>query len=159
MAQKLSMALAVVITAIFSVEGASAVTLNDENADAHQLISAAIGQASRLHKNIILDFGANWCFDCHVLESEIETPGLAVLVDRNFVVVQIDVGKFDKNLDLARKYHVPLKYGIPALAVLDAHGRLLYAQDHGQFEDARHMNPSALKVFLDKWKPRPGLAK
>ena len=159
MAQKLSMALAVVVTAVFSFEGVSAPTLYDENADAHQLISAAIGQASRLHKNIILDFGANWCFDCHVLESDIEQPGLAALVDRNFVVVKIDVGKFDKNLDLARKYHVPLKYGIPALAVLDAHGRLLYAQDHGQFEDARHMNPSAFKVFFDKWKPHRGRGK
>jgi uncharacterized membrane protein len=32
----------------------------DEGADAHQQIAAAIEQASKAGKNILLDFGANW---------------------------------------------------------------------------------------------------
>jgi thiol:disulfide interchange protein len=125
----------------------------DERADAHQAITAAIASASKTHKNVVLDFGANWCFDCHALDAQMHKPELASIVEKSFVVVHVDVGRFTKNLDLAEKYHVPLKKGIPALAVLDADGKLLYAQDQGQFEDARHMTFDDIKAFFVKWKP------
>ncbi len=126
----------------------------DEKADAHQQIATAISEASKTGKNIILDFGANWCGDCHALEAQMQKAELAALIAKSFVVVNVDVGRFDKNLDLAEKYRIPLKKGIPALAVLDPRGNLLYAQDQGQFEDARHMSYEAIKAFFEQWKPK-----
>ena len=126
----------------------------DEKADAHRQIAAAISEASKTGKNIILDFGANWCGDCHALEAHMQKPELAALIAKSFVVVNVDVGRFDKNLDLAEKYRIPLKKGIPALAVLDPRGNLLYAQDQGQFEDARHMSYETIKALFDQWKPK-----
>jgi thioredoxin 1 len=126
----------------------------DERADAHEQIETAIAQASRSGKNVVLDFGANWCLDCHVLDAQMHSPELAGLVGRNYVVVHVDVGRFNKNLNLARKYDIPLDKGIPALAVLDPHGKLLYSQDRGQFEDARHLAADSFKQFFDQWKPR-----
>ena len=79
-------------------------------------------------------------------------PELAALIQRNFVVVNVDVGRYDKNLDIARRYNVPIKNGIPTLAVLDPHGRLLYSMDQGQFADARHMSYENIKAFFQKWK-------
>ena len=134
--------------------GPPATPLYDEKADAQKLINAAITKAGRSHKNIVLDFGANWCFDCHVLDAEMRKPELASLIEKNYIVVHVDVGRFDKNLDIARKYGVPLKKGIPALAVLDPHGKLLYAQDQGQFEDARHLEYESFKAFFEQWKPK-----
>ena len=126
----------------------------DEKADAHQQIAAAIGGASKTGKNVMLDFGANWCGDCHALEAQMQKPELAALIAKSFIVVNVDLGRFDKNLDLAQKYRIPLNKGIPALAVLDARGNLLYAQDQGQFEDARHMSYEAIKAFFERWKPK-----
>jgi hypothetical protein len=80
-------------------------------------------------------------------------PELASIIEKNFVVVQIDVGRFNKNLDIAKQYHVPIDHGIPALAVLDARGNLLYAMDQGQFADARHMSYESIKEFFVKWEP------
>lgn len=125
-----------------------------EKADAGKQIQAAIAQATREGKNIILDFGANWCLDCHILDSQMEKPELARLIKADFVVVDIDVGKFDKNLDLAEKYHVPLKMGVPALAILDSHGKLLYSQEHGEFEGARRMTYEDFKTFFEQWRPK-----
>ena len=125
----------------------------DEHADANRLIQAAIAQASRSHKNIVLDFGANWCGDCHALDMQMHKPELASLIEKNYVVVHVDVGRFDKNLDIAKKYHVPIKHGIPALAVLDSAGNLLYAQDQGQFADARSLGEDSFKQFFGKWVP------
>jgi hypothetical protein len=39
--------------------------------------------------------------------------------------------------------------------VLNPHGRLLYSQRTGQFEDMRHMSPGAVTEFLQKWRPAP----
>jgi len=137
--------------------GAASEPLYDEQADARKLIAAAIKTASMPGnpvKNIVLDFGANWCFDCHVLDDQMRKPELASVIEKSFVVVKIDVGCMDKNVDLAQQYGVPVKNGIPALAVLDSHGKVLYAQDQGQFADARHMSFESIKAFFEQWKPR-----
>jgi len=129
----------------------------DERADAKKDIRTAIVQASRAGqpaKNIILVFGANWCKDCRALAEQMLKDELAALVVKNFVVVKIDVGRMDKNLDVAAKYGVPVENGIPALAVLDSKGNLLYAQDQGQFADARHMSYESIKAFFEQWKPK-----
>jgi protein disulfide-isomerase len=81
-------------------------------------------------------------------------PELAGIIEKNFVIVEVDLGREDKNLDLAEQYHVPIKHGIPALAVLDPRGNLLYAMDQGQFADARHMSYGSIRAFFEQWKPR-----
>lgn len=126
----------------------------DEHADPNQMIQAAIAQATLAHKNIVLDFGANWCGDCHALDIEMHKPGLASLIEKNYVVVHIDVGRFNKNLEVAERYRVPIKHGIPALAVLGPHGNLLYAQDQGQFADARRLGENSFRDFFERWVPK-----
>ena len=79
--------------------------------------------------------------------------GLATLIANSFVIVKVDVGRYNKNLDLAEKYRVPVHHGIPALAVLDSHAKLLYSMDQGQFADARHMSHESIASFFEKWKP------
>ncbi|MEJ2007480.1 MAG: hypothetical protein P8Z30_04855 [Acidobacteriota bacterium] len=81
-------------------------------------------------------------------------PGLAPLIARDFVIVKIDVERFDKNLDIGKEYGVPINKGIPAMAVLDPHGKLLYAQSQGQFANARAMPYQDFKAFFERWKPK-----
>jgi protein disulfide-isomerase len=126
----------------------------DEKADAPKQVSAAIAEGSRSGKQIVLVFGANWCPDCRALDAQMHEPALAAIVEKNFLVVKVDVGGMDKNLDLAQKYGVPLRRGIPALAVLDPQGKLLYAQDQGQFADARHLSFESIKAFFEQWMPK-----
>ena len=76
---------------------------------------------------------------------------LAAIIEKNFMLVNIDVGNEDKNLDLTEKYHIPIKHGIPALAVLNSRGDLLFAMDQGQFADARNMSYDSIKAFFVKW--------
>jgi thioredoxin 1 len=63
----------------------------------------------------------------------------------------VDVGKYEKNLDLAKKYHVNLEKGVPSLAVLDSLGKVLYGTS--DFERAHLMSEDDVIQFLDKWKP------
>lgn len=128
----------------------------DENADAHAEIRHALATAAHQHKRVILDFGGNWCGDCQVLDIYFHRPPNDTLLDANYVLVDIDIGRYDKNTDIARAYNIPLKLGVPALAVLDSHGRLLYSQKKGEFEKMRQMNPESVTAFLDQWKGPAG---
>ncbi len=52
-----------VLLALLAVAGAvqaASEALYDEKTDAHKLIAAAIDEASKSGKNIVLVFGANW---------------------------------------------------------------------------------------------------
>jgi thioredoxin 1 len=124
--------------------------------DARQEIQSALTQARQQHKNILLVFGADWCYDCHVLEKAFHRPDVAAVLNANYVIADIDVGEGDKNLDLAAAYQIPLNRGVPAIAVLDANGTLIYSQKNGEWERARALAPRDLLVFLDKWRPRRG---
>ena len=126
----------------------------DETADAHQQVASAIAEASKAQKNVILVFGANWCGDCRALNEQMHKDELAALIASNYEVVKIDVGRFNKNKDIAVKYHVPLAHGIPTLAVLDPGGNVLYAMDQGQFSNARSMSYESIRDFFVKWAPK-----
>ena len=123
-----------------------------DTADAKADIAQAIHTATHEHKRVILDFGGNWCGDCQVLDIYFHQSPNVEIVDKNFVVVHIDIGHLDKNVDVAEKYDVPLKRGVPALAVLDSHGKLLYSQKNGEFEAMRRMDSASVTDFLNKWK-------
>jgi thiol-disulfide isomerase/thioredoxin len=146
--------LGVGLTFLTPARAADQKPLYDENADAHRDVKNAIAKAAKQRKNVMLVFGANWCGDCHALHMQMEKPPLASIIAKNYVVVDIDVGRFNKNQDLAEQYHVPLKKGIPALAVLDAHGSLLHSLQAGEFADARHMAEDAFVNFFEQWKPK-----
>ena len=121
--------------------------------DAHAEIKQALALASKQHKRVLVVFGANWCYDCHVLDLAFHRPDVETVLQRNYEVVHVDVGEGDKNQDLMEQYQVPMKKGIPAIAVLDSDGKLLYSQKGGEFEKARALAPEDVLAFLNKWKP------
>ena len=124
------------------------------NADAHAEIKEAGEKAARNHKRLLLIFGANWCFDCHVLDLAFQRPDIAPILAANYETVHVDLGpEEEKNPDLVRAYEIPLNKGIPALAVADSDGKLVVSQKNGEFEDARALTPDVLLEFLNKWKP------
>jgi thiol:disulfide interchange protein len=126
--------------------------LYSADADPKTDIAAGIKQARLEHKRVILSFGGDWCGDCQVLDIYLHQSPNAELLEKNFVLVHVDIGHFDKNLDITDKYKVPLKKGVPALAVLDARGKLVYAQKSAEFGDMRYMYPNSVTDFLKKWK-------
>jgi thioredoxin 1 len=122
-------------------------------ADAHAEIKDAEERAATGHKRVLLVFGANWCYDCHVLDLAFHRPDFASVM-AGYEVVHVDLGDDEKkNADVVRQFDVTLDKGIPTLAVVEADGKLVFSQKNGEFEDARSMTPEALLEFLNKWKP------
>jgi thiol:disulfide interchange protein len=113
-------------------------------------IDVALAQARRTHKRVILDFGGDWCGDCQVLNIYFHQSPNAELLARHFILVDVNIGREDANLEIAHRYGVPV-HGVPALAVVDGNGKVIYAQDK-QFDDMRHMDPASVTEFLNTWK-------
>jgi len=122
-------------------------------ADAEKEIVEALQTAARTHKRVLLIFGGNWCYDCHVLDEAFHLPEIAPTLNRNFVVAHIDIGEYNKNLDIAKKYEVPVEKGVPAAAVLEPDGKLVFTQKNKEFEKAQSLAPEDILAFLNKWKP------
>jgi thioredoxin 1 len=125
-----------------------------DTADAHHDIAQALVTAKHEHKRVILDFGGNWCIDCQVLDIYFHQEPNLDLLENNFVLVHVNIGRYDRNTDIAAKYQIPLEHGVPKLAVLDDHGRLLYGQVKGEFKSMSKMAPSSVTEFLNQWKPK-----
>jgi thiol:disulfide interchange protein len=116
-------------------------------------LATALKTAASSHKRILLDFGGNWCADCKVLDIYFQDESNRTILEADYVLVHMNIGHMNANLDLARQYEVPLEKGVPALAVLDEHGTLLYSQKGGEFEAMRRMESAEVTKFLVQWEP------
>jgi len=121
------------------------------DADASKEIAEALKLAATDHKRMLLVFGANWCYDCHVLDRALHYDKAGKIVSKSFVLVHVDIGEVNKNLDLAKQYKIPLEKGVPAVAILGSDGKLLYGSRAGEFEAARKMMKKDLVAFLNRW--------
>jgi thiol-disulfide isomerase/thioredoxin len=127
----------------------------DEHADANAAVGAARARALARHKLLLIDLGGNWCPDCRILAGTMEEPALKAFVDTHFEVVTVDVGRFDKNLQIPAHYGITKRLeGVPSVLVVDpATDRLIDAGHISALSDARHMTPQALADWLAQWTP------
>lgn len=128
--------------------------LYSETANPRADIAAALKQAKAEKKRVILDFGGDWCGDCQVLNYYMHQSPNKELLEKYYVLVDVNIGHIDQNIDLGDKYGVVLKKGVPAMAVLRPDGTVVYGQKNGEFENMRNMQSSDLTTFLEAWKPR-----
>ena len=122
----------------------------DESADAKAAVQQALAAAKESRTPVFVIFGANWCEDCRALDRAIQSGKSAQLLAREFKVVKVDIGNFDRNLDLVAAYGNPIKKGIPAAVVLSPNNEVLYATRSGELADARRMSESGIYDFLRK---------
>ena len=127
------------------------------DADARVEINGALARAVSEKKRLILVFGGNWCYDCHVLDRALHEGAAGKVVTESFLLLHVDIGEGDKNLDLVKKYKVPLEKGVPALVILNSAGAVLFNSSSGEFESARTMMKRDLLAFLNHWKGRANI--
>ena len=133
---------------------ASGRTVYPDPGQARTDIAAALKTAAETHRRVLLDFGGNWCGDCIVLDMYLHNEQNRPLLDANYVLVHVNVGYLDTNLDIAARYQVPVERGVPGVAVLSETGKLLYSARNKELELAvQRSDASAVTRFLVQWKP------
>ena len=123
----------------------------DSTANAHQDVEAALRASQSDHKLVLLDFGGNWCLDCIVLERFFEDSTVAPYLAAHFRVVHVDVGRFDRNLDISKQYGSPIDSGVPAAVVLSPAGEVVASTGDGSIQNARAMTAAQVLQLLRAW--------
>jgi thiol-disulfide isomerase/thioredoxin len=125
----------------------------DAAANAKAQVAAARARALKAHKRLLIDFGGNWCLDCRLLAGTMDLPSVRPFVARHFEVVTVDIGRFDKNMDIPSHYGVKGRLaGVPAVFIVDPKtDRVVNRGRETALADARSLTPQALADWLAGW--------
>ncbi|HUJ03297.1 MAG TPA: thioredoxin family protein [Rhizomicrobium sp.] len=124
----------------------------DPGADANADVEAAFAKARTEHKRVLIDLGGNWCGDCRVLAGVMALPEVRRFLDAHYIVVDVDVGRFDRNLQIPARFGITQRLeGVPSILVADPDGKLIDAGHVSALADARSMTPQALADWLAQW--------
>lgn len=142
----------------------SAKPVYDEHAVGKDQLASALARAKRDQKRVLVQWGANWCGWCKKLDATCKADKeLSRELLYEYELVKIDVGQFDKHMDLAAQYEAGLKEsGIPYLTVLDADGKLVVNRDTGSLEvpnEPRHDVAKVLAFLKEHESAKPDAAK
>jgi len=145
--------LAITAAALMALAVSAAEKIYPDIASAKADIESATKAAAKSKRRVLVEFGGNWCPDCIVLDRYFRNPENAKLLQRHYVLVHVNVGDkgITDNFDVAERCGIPLEKGVPALAVLESDGKLVFSQKQGEFESMRRMDPSSVGEFLRKW--------
>jgi thioredoxin 1 len=125
----------------------------DPDADPYVLLSKSTLTATKENKLILVVFGADWCPDCRSFNEKLNIKPLSEIITSRFVVMHVDVGEWDKNIDFTKQFGSPIDGGIPSIAILGNDKKLYYVAEGGEFASARTSKVKTLNewfVAVDK---------
>ncbi|MBT8078124.1 MAG: thioredoxin family protein [Gammaproteobacteria bacterium] len=118
------------------------------DADAPGTVASARQQALNDEKFLMVTFGANWCLDCRTLYHHLRSPEVRTFTTDTFDFVNVDIGKFNTNVDLATDLGVDLQRGIPVAIVFGPDGDVIGTTNAGQLEPARFYTSKQILKFV-----------
>ena len=126
---------------------------DDGKGNADLAVANGLRLARAQGKLLLIDLGGNWCLDCRLLAGTIDVAPLKSFVEKHYVVVTVDVGRFDRNGQVPARYGITGRLaGVPSLLVVDPKtNRLINAGRTAALADARSMGPQALADWLAQW--------
>ncbi|MCU6453666.1 thioredoxin family protein [Sphingomonas sp. A2-49] len=123
------------------------------DADAKAAVAAAKARALKGHRKLLIDLGGNWCLDCRLLAGVMDLPAMRGFIARHYEVVTVDIGRFDRNLDIPARYGIKGRLaGVPALLIVDPKtDRVVNRRRETALADARSLSPQGLADWLAQW--------
>ena len=120
----------------------------DGQADAAALVNNARIEARAERKFLMVTFGANWCLDCRTLHYHLNNEPVAGYARDLFRFVNVDVGKFNQNRDVAESLGISLSRGIPVAVLFDPEGEVIGTTNEGQLEPSRQYSSKQILNFV-----------
>jgi len=133
---------------LVSIAAAAAAPPYNESANAHAEVAAALAASKAERKPLLIVFGANWCADCRALDVAMTRGEIARFTDSRFKVVKVDVGNFDRNLDITERFGNPTKQGIPAAVAVSPDDQVVYSTRRGELSSARSLGDAGILKVL-----------
>jgi len=88
-------------------------------------------------KQPIIIFGGNWCPDCRILEGTLQLPTIKKYMIEHYEIMHVDVGRYDKNMNLISYFNIPKEEGVPRVLVFDNKKNILNMESTKEWTTAR----------------------
>ena len=88
-------------------------------------------------KQPIIIFGGNWCPDCRILEGTLQLPTIKKYMIEYYEIMHVDVGRYDKNMNLISYFKIPKEEGVPRVLVFDTNKNILNMESTKEWTTAR----------------------
>jgi thioredoxin-related protein len=119
-----------------------------EPRDAEALLRESLARASSDDKKVFLRFGAPWCGWCHRLDDFLARPEISAILDRDFVMLKIDIDRMKSGKDVLSRYR-PQESGIPWFVILDAKGENLAKSEAPDGSNIGYpVEPKEIETFM-----------
>ncbi|MCA8887641.1 MAG: thioredoxin family protein [Parvularculaceae bacterium] len=120
----------------------------DAGADAMADVDAALIAAQSTGKRPLLVLGGNWCHDSRGIAAKFADSELAAIIEAHFLLVYVDVGRRDRNLEVAQRFGVDRIIGTPTIIVLSPQGELLNPASVHDWRNAAARTREETREFL-----------
>ena len=129
------------------------VQIYDPIMDPYEEFKTVISEAKNDGKLVLLIFGSETCPDCRSLYKKMRINPLNQTINQNFIVMHVDIGNWDNNIDFTNQFGNPVGSGTPSIAILDSNSTIYYISKAGEFASARSSKTKTLNDwFLDMLK-------
>lgn len=120
-------------------------------------LKKAFETAGKTHQLVLVSFGSNWSADCNSFAGVLALQEMQEWVSQNFILVNINVspkeGKFNKNMEIAKRYGVIVK-SMPTVLAFTPRGTLLNVDSTGALGNAHELKPQEIADMLNLWLSR-----
>ena len=115
-------------------------------------LKAAVAEAQRTGKRILLQVGGEWCSWCHTMDRFYQThPKLLEARDQNYILIKINFSPDNHNEGFLS--HYPEITGYPHIFILDQNGALVRSEDTSELELGKSYDLNKFMAFLKQFSP------
>ncbi|WP_372751046.1 thioredoxin family protein [Labilibaculum sp.] len=131
----------------------SAQKIYDPSLNAKDQITNAVSKAKKERKQVLIQVGGNWCPWCIKMHKYLHAEAeLTKLLEDNFVFIEVNYSKENKNLDVLAELGYPQRFGFPVMLVLNDNGERIHTQSTGYLENGSTYDFEKVKSFLYNWR-------
>jgi len=102
-------------------------------------------------KQPVVIFGGNWCPDCRILDGTLAMPTIKKFLQQHYQVMHIDIGRYDRNMELMNHLNIETKKGVPRVVILDLEKNIVNSSTSSEWTTARDRKQQEIYNYFQKF--------
>ena len=116
-----------------------------------ELLDSFIDEAINKKLQPVIIFGGNWCPDCRILDGTLELPTIEKFLNKHYKIMHIDIGRYDKNMELMSHLKIEQKKGVPRVVIFNFEKKILNSSTSSEWTTARDRKQQEIFNYFQKY--------
>jgi len=116
-----------------------------------RLLDSFIDEAINKNLQPVIIFGGNWCPDCRILDGTLELPTVKKFLNEHYKIMHIDIGRYDKNMELMSHLKIEQKKGVPRVVIFNFQKEILNSSTSSEWTTARDRKQQEIFNYFQKY--------